>query len=219
MALVQRGPAVDTTGDGGDADVVVQRHLRVAVGAEPVYLRLKPEVGALVGLEIELEDGSKRLGYVREFLKLPIEADRLYHFQSYVNRLMRSDDCLLTGQERELVALVVSMENRCEACIITHAGALTAHGMAKRTVDVLLCNWRRAPLTPREWALAEFGANLTVRPQEANEAALDGLREAGVSEAEILETVQIVAIFNATNRLNAGLGVKVDGGAYDAFRA
>ena len=42
--------------------------------------------------------------------------------------------------------------------------------------------------------------------------------KAGVSEAEILETVQIVAIFNATNRLNAGLGVKVDGGAFDAFR-
>ena len=91
--------------------------------------------------------------------------------------------------------------------------------MAKRTIDVVLCNWRRAPLTPRERALAEFGANLTVRPQEASEAALDGLREAGVTEEEILETVQIVAIFNATNRLNAGLGVKVDGGAYDAFRA
>ena len=38
-------------------------------------------------------------------------------------------------------------------------------------------------------------------------------------EDELLEIVQIVAIFNATNRLNAGLGVKVDGGAFDAFRA
>lgn len=182
------------------------------------WLRLPNEANPAPKIAIMWEESKKRLGYIREFLKLPIEADRLFHFQSYVNRLMRSDDCLLTGQERELVALVVSMENRCEACIITHAGALVAHGMVKRTVDVLLCNWRRAPLTPREMALATFGAQLTTDPGMANEAALDALREAGVSEAEILETVQIVAIFNATNRLNAGLGVKVDEGAFDAFR-
>ena len=164
------------------------------------------------------DESQKRLGYVREFLKLPFEPERLALFQGYVNRLMRSDDCLLTGQERELVALVVSLENRCEACIITHAGALQAHGMAKRTIDAVLANWRRAELSPRERALSEFASNLTVSVDRANDADLDGLREAGLTEAEILETVQIVAIFNATNRLNAGLGVKVDGGAFDAFR-
>lgn len=164
------------------------------------------------------DESQKRLGYIREFLKLPFEPERLALFQGYVNRLMRSDDCLLTGQERELVALVVSLENRCEACIITHAGALQAHGMAKRTIDVLLSNWRRADLSPREHALAAFASHLTVAVDRANDADLDGLRDAGLTEAEILETVQIVAIFNATNRLNAGLGVKVDGGAFDAFR-
>ena len=164
-------------------------------------------------------ESEARLGYVREFLKLPIEGDRLALFQGYVNRLMRGDDCLLSGQERELVALVVSLENRCEACIITHAGALVAHGMAKRTVDVLLCNWRRAELTARERALSQYASDLTVQPQKAEEANLEGLRAAGITEEEILETVQIVAIFNATNRLNAGIGVKVDDGAHDVFRA
>ena len=52
----------------------------------------------------------------------------------------------------------------------------------------------------------------------ASEDDLDALREAGVREEEILEAVQIVAIFNATNRLNAGLGIKVDDGAHDALR-
>lgn len=163
-------------------------------------------------------ESRERLGYVREFLKLPFEPDRLALFQGYVNRLMRGDDCLLSGQERELISLVVSLENRCEACIVTHAGALQKHGMAKRTVDVLLCNWRRAELSAREMALAVFASDLTVKPGMASEAGLDALREAGLEEAEILEVVQIVAIFNATNRLNAGLGVKIDQGAHDAFR-
>lgn len=164
------------------------------------------------------EESRQRLGYVREFLKMPFEPGRLALFQGYVNRLMRSDDCLLSGRERELVALVVSLENRCEACIITHAGALEAHGMDKQQVDVVLANWRRATLCDRERALAEFACDLTLRVEMASEDDLDSLRSAGLREAEILEAVQIVAIFNATNRLNAGLGIKVDAGAHAAFR-
>ena len=164
------------------------------------------------------EESQKRLGYVREFLKMPFEPDRLSLFQGYVNRLMRSDDCLLSGLERELIALVVSLENRCEACIITHAGAVEAYGMEKRNLNVLLANWRRAKLSERERALAEFASDLTEHCEMASENDLDELRDVGLSEAEILETVQIVAIFNATNRLNAGLGIKVDDGAHDALR-
>ena len=164
------------------------------------------------------EESQKRLGYVREFLKMPFEPDRLSLFQGYVNRLMRSDDCLLSGLERELIALVVSLETRCEACIITHAGAVEAYGMEKRNLNVLLANWRRAKLSERERALAEFASDLTEHCEMASENDLDELRDVGLSEAEILETVQIVAIFNATNRLNAGLGIKVDDGAHDALR-
>ena len=124
------------------------------------------------------DESQKRLGYVREFLKLPFEPDRLALFQGYVNRLMRGNDCLLSGQERELVALVVSLENRCEACIITHAGALEAHGMAKRTVDVVLANWRRSELPPRMRAMCEFASDLTLKPQLQEENNLDKLRKA-----------------------------------------
>ncbi|MEL6871615.1 MAG: peroxidase-related enzyme [Pseudomonadota bacterium] len=166
-----------------------------------------------------LQDESRsRLGYVRNFLKLPIEADRLSLFQGYINRLMRGDDCQLSGQERELTALIVSLENRCEPCVITHAAALEAHGMAKRTVDLLLVNWRRAPLDDRMAALAQYASDLTLDPGSIEPDDLDELREAGLSELEILEAAQIVAIFNATNRLNSGLGIRVDEGAHEAFR-
>lgn len=90
-------------------------------------------------------------------------------FQSYINRLMRSRDCPLSGQEREFVALVVSLESRCEACIITHAGALGAHGMAKRTVDLLFANWRHAVMSPRMRALCVSASDLTLKPGMADE--------------------------------------------------
>lgn len=182
------------------------------------WLRIENMKNPAPAIAAMWKESQKRLGYVREFLKMPIEADRLSLFQGYVNRLMRSDDCQLSGRERELIALVVSLENRCEACIITHAGALEAHGMDKRNSDVLLANWRRAKLSERERAMAEFASDLTLHCEMACEENLDELRDAGLSELEILEVVQIVAIFNATNRLNAGLGIKVDDGAHDALR-
>ncbi|MEM1307353.1 MAG: peroxidase-related enzyme, partial [Pseudomonadota bacterium] len=144
---------------------------------------------------------------------------RLALFQGYVNRLMRGDDCKLGPIDRELIALVVSLENRCPPCIITHAGALEAHGLDKATVDMLLANWRQAPLSDQQMALAQFVSDLTLSPGEASDDDLDELREVGLGELDILEVVQIVAIFNATNRLNSGLGIKVDAGAHDAFRA
>lgn len=182
------------------------------------WLRIENMKNPAPAIAAMWKESQKRLGYVREFLKMPIEADRLSLFQGYVNRLMRSDDCQLSGRERELIALVVSLENRCEACIITHAGALEAHGMDKRNSDVLLANWRRAKLSERERAMAEFASDLTLHCEMACEENLDELRDAGLSELETLEVVQIVAIFNATNRLNAGLGIKVDDGAHDALR-
>ncbi|MEO1693802.1 MAG: peroxidase-related enzyme [Pseudomonadota bacterium] len=165
------------------------------------------------------DECQARLGYVRTFLKLPFEADRLSLFQGYINRLMRSDDCKLSGVERELVALIVSLENRCPPCIITHAGALKAHGMPAETVDIILANWRHAPLSDRERALADYASDLTVSPDQIEESDLDPLRDVGLTELEILETAQIVAIFNATNRLNNGLGVAIDAPSHSGLRA
>ncbi|MEL6297515.1 MAG: peroxidase-related enzyme [Pseudomonadota bacterium] len=182
------------------------------------WLELHDETDPAAPAKALHDESRERLGYVRNFLKLPIEADRLSMFQGYVNRLMRGDDCQLSGQERELTALIVSLENRCEPCVITHAGALEAHGMAKRTVDLLLVNWKRAPLDDRMTALAQYASDLTVDPGAIETDDLEDLREAGLTELEILEAAQIIAIFNATNRLNSGLGIKVDEGAHDVFR-
>ncbi len=183
------------------------------------WLRLDNVTKPAPAIKAMWDESHKRLGYVREFLKLPFEADRLALWQGYINRLMRGPDCLLSGQERELTALVVSLENRCEACIITHACALEAHGMPKLEVDIVLCNWRRASLSKRERALAEFASFMTLTPGHAEETTLDILRKGGLSEAEILETAQIVAIFNATNRINSAIGTKIDAGALKGFRS
>ncbi len=148
-----------------------------------------------------------RLGYVRGFLKLPFGPGRLALYQGYLDRLMRSDDALLPGIERELLALVVSVENRCEPCVRSHAGALRKHGMDGAQVDAVCISWRRADLNPRQRALADFAWKLTVRPAEADQTWIGSLRAARLSEAQIFEAAQIVAIYNSNNRLNNVVGL------------
>lgn len=182
-------------------------------------LRLAPAKTVAGKVKSLQQEFAKRFGYVRNFLKLPIEADRLTLLQGYLDRLMRSDDAKLPAQERELLALVASVENRCDVCVMSHAVALRRHGLAKETVDVLTINWRSAALTARQRSLAEFAWKLTAHAAQADASFLEILRKAGLREDEILEAAQIVAIYNANNRFNTVIGLKANPEAHAAFRA
>jgi len=170
----------------------------------PVAKRFAPDVRALH------KECLQRLGYVRNFLKLPFAPGRLALYQRYLDRLMRSDDAYLTGIERELLALVVSVENRCEPCVHAHSAALRKHGMDGVMVDEVMISWRRAGLTRRLRALADFAWKLTVRPAEADETWIGALRAAGLSEEQIFEAAQIVGIYNSNNRINNVIGLRLD---------
>lgn len=94
-------------------------------------------------------------------------------------------------------ALAVSVENRCEPCVFSHAAQLvqiTGDPVLLGTIEV---NWRRAALTAREAALAYAG--LTRRPAEVERADLDALRAPGLGR-RILEAAAVVAYFNLSSR-------------------
>lgn len=164
--------------------------------------RLEPAVQRLQ------DECRARLGYVRNFLRLPFGPDRLALYQGYLDRLMRGADGVLPPLERELLALVTSVENRCEVCILSHAAALKKYGMDRPLVDTIALAWRRADLSPRHRALAEFASKLTLRPADVDATLMGGLRAAGFREEEILEAIQVVAIYNSNNRINNALGMQ-----------
>lgn len=171
--------------------------LRLAAPAKP-----EPAVRELQ------QQSQERLGYVRNFLKLPFGPGRLALYQGYLDKLMRSNDGELPPVEREFLALIASVENRCEVCILSHGGALKKYGMDPHLVDTLALAWRRATLTPRQHALAEFASKLTLHAGDVDATLIGGLRAAGLKEAEILEAVQVVAIYNSNNRINNALGMQ-----------
>jgi uncharacterized peroxidase-related enzyme len=69
---------------------------------------------------------------------------------------------------------------------------------------------RSAPLTSRERSIAEYAVKLALHPAEMTAADVASLRQAGLSDAEVLDVCQIAAYFSFVNRMAHGLGVELE---------
>jgi uncharacterized peroxidase-related enzyme len=61
-------------------------------------------------------------------------------------------------------------------------------------------------------ALCDFAVQLTNDPASITPAALDALRQQGLSDGAISDAVQVIAYFNYINRMADGLGVDLEPG-------
>jgi uncharacterized peroxidase-related enzyme len=72
-------------------------------------------------------------------------------------------------------------------------------------------DFRTAPLTPRERAICDYAAKLTLTPWEMDPADLDPMRAAGLSDRDILDVNLITSYFAYVNRVADGLGISLEG--------
>lgn len=138
--------------------------------------------------------------------------------QAYSDAIMLDPAGELAPRERELIALVVSAENRCEVCVLGHAAQLRKLTPDPFLVGQLEVNYRHAALSARERALADYAVKITRAPAEIEPADLDVLRAAGLGELGILEAAEIAAYFNMSNRIMSALGIRPNREAYEAYR-
>jgi uncharacterized peroxidase-related enzyme len=91
---------------------------------------------------------------------------------------------------------------------------MTSHGAALRLltkdpvlVDQLLADYKAARgLEPKERAMLDFAVKLTREPDDRTEADLGALLEAGWTDRDVHDIVEVAAMFNLTNRLANALG-------------
>jgi uncharacterized peroxidase-related enzyme len=72
-------------------------------------------------------------------------------------------------------------------------------------------DFRTAPLTPRERAICDYAAKLTLTPWEMEETDLDHMRQEGLSDRDILDVNLITSYFAYVNRIADGLGIALEG--------
>lgn len=113
--------------------------------------------------------------------------------------------------ERELASTVVSCINGCVYCASVHAQRFEQLAKRNDVIAQVFADPRRAGTTARERAIVRFAVALTEHPDRVGAASLAGLREAGLSDAEILDGIHAIAIFAWANRLMLNLGEPVQG--------
>ena len=161
-------------------------------------LKLPP--GKLAGDGCLLQEVRRKLGFVPNVLKaFAFDDAKLQAFVDYRQELVQNA-ASLSKLEIEMIATVVSSQNRCFYCI-------TAHGNAVRQLggpvlgEMMVMNYRAARLDKRQRAMLDFAVKLTTQPWEVEEEDRARLRRAGFNDRDIWDIASVAAFYNMTNRL------------------
>lgn len=150
----------------------------------------------------------EKLGFVPNVLAAYAhDMAKLDAFAAFYNDLMLAPSGL-SKLEREMIAVVVSSENRCFYC-------LTAHGAAVRTLsgdpvlgEALVMNYRAAALPPRQRAMLDFAVKMTRESHAIEEADRQRLGSAGFSDRDIWDIAAVAGFFNMSNRLASAVAMR-----------
>jgi len=117
----------------------------------------------------------------------------------------------LSKKLKEGLMTALAEVNRCDYCVSFHATQMRDSGASDEEVDAALSmDPDRLGLSPKERALFEFGLRANGDPHSIPRSEIDALRSLGVTDAELVETLETVNTGNAFNLINGALNVGPD---------
>lgn len=115
----------------------------------------------------------------------------------------------------ETIGVYVSLLNECHYCIDHHyAGLQRLIGDDKRSAQIRAALDEKNPAAAfdgKELAGLVYAEKLTTTATSLTSADIEGLRDAGFDDGEILEVNQVTAYFAYANRTVLGLGINTGG--------
>lgn len=143
---------------------------------------------------------EEKLGMVPNVLRTySRHQEKLRAFSMLYNSVMLADS-KLSKLEREMVAVVVSSANRCYYCLVAHGQAVRQLSGDPELGEMLVMNYRIAPLDARVRAMLDFAWKLTTTPWDVVDADRDALRAVGLDDDEIFDLSDVIGFFNMSNR-------------------
>ena len=102
---------------------------------------------------------------------------------------------------------------------------MTSHGAALRDltgdpvlVDTLMSNYRHAKLAAKERRMLDFVIKVTTASETCSEDDVKALRKDGWTDEDVMDIVEVTAMFNFTNRVANALGWKPNSEYHDFAR-
>ncbi|MDO7607503.1 MAG: peroxidase-related enzyme [Loktanella sp.] len=151
---------------------------------------------------------QEKLGMIPNVLRAyAFDAEKLDTFSALYNNIMLADSGL-SKLEREMIAVTVSSINKCYYCLTAHGAAVRQLSGDPKLGEMLVMNWRVAPLDARQTAMLGFAEKMTVASAAIVEADRDTLRGVGCSEADIWDIAATASFYNMTNRMASAVDMR-----------
>jgi uncharacterized peroxidase-related enzyme len=179
---------------------------------EAAFIELVP-VERAAGKRKELYDALERVrgkGRVSNLFKAygAFPELALVNFQR-LNTLLNNGH--LSKKLKEGLMTALAEVNRCDYCVSFHATQMRDSGASDEEVDAALSmDPDKLGLSPKERALFEFGLKANGDPHSIPRSDIDELRKLGVTDAELVETLETVNTGNSFNLINGALNVGPD---------
>ncbi len=109
---------------------------------------------------------------------------------------------------RERIALAVAQVNGCDYCLSAHN--YLGLNLAKISPEEIALNRQGASADPKAHAAVSFAAKVAQQRGHVSDGDIDAVREAGYSDAQIVEIVALVAENSFTNLLNSVAKTDID---------
>ena len=142
-----------------------------------------------------------KLGFVPNVLAAyAFDMAKLETFVAMYNDLMLGESAL-SKLEREMIAVVVSSQNRCYYCLTAHGAAVRQYSGNPLLGEHLVMNYRVARLNKRQRTMLDFAVKLTAQPWSVEDGDRERLRRAGFSDRDIWDISTVAGFFNMSNRV------------------
>ena len=106
----------------------------------------------------------------------------------------------LDVKTRDSIGLAVSEVNGCNYCLTVHS--FTAAHMAKLSADEIILARKGHATDPKRDAAVQFARKVIETRGQVGDADLKAVRDAGYTDANVMEIVALVAMYSLTNFFN-----------------
>jgi uncharacterized peroxidase-related enzyme len=170
-----------------------------------------PQAPLSPAMEAYFRKCEEKIGYVPNVLRAYAhDMPKLEAFAAFYNDLMLAPSGL-TKLEREMIAVVVSSENKCFYCLTAHGAAVRQFSGKPELGEMLVMNYRAAKLSARERAMLDFAVLMTKASHTIEEAHREALRQAGFSDRDIWDIAAVASFFNMSNRMASATDMRPNG--------
>ena len=106
---------------------------------------------------------------------------------------------LLPASVKEMIMIMVSKNNHCRYCEVTHGNSLQTLGVSQEEIDSCMLDPELKQIASPHRELLTFALQSAANPKSVTEDDVEALRKLGLSDQEIMETVMVAAYANFVN--------------------